>query len=129
MVYAVASCDLPTVSSSSCSWRVIEALKVRNTFAVKPSICSWRYLLSTVVCEQEEREREREKERVCAWGGKGGADEPQNTQFAFVMMLPKIYHCMHVCSVMSSVQHQFCKKNKNKNARKPYRSTEFSNSL
>ena len=41
---------LPSVSSSSCSWRVIDALYVRNTFAVNPSICSCRYLFSTVVC-------------------------------------------------------------------------------
>lgn len=40
---------VPDVSSFSCCCKVIEALQVRKTLAVKPSISSWRCLFRTEV--------------------------------------------------------------------------------
>ena len=45
---------LPCVSSFSCSCKVLEALYVRNTLAVNPSISSDKCLFSIIVCNMSQ---------------------------------------------------------------------------
>lgn len=55
MLYSVVSvCSLLFVSSLSCSCKVIEALYVLKTFAVRPGIRELRCLFSMFVCNDKQ---------------------------------------------------------------------------